>query len=115
MVDSLLCVTSIDVTIQEIPSPAITANIFSESALGLGSISLDIVGNYPPYTATWLSGFVGLNYSELTLGNYTVSIADSLGCTTDTTFAVLYNFIDNVIESIDFIVDWIQIRKWNIQ
>ena len=106
VVDSLLCVTSIDVTIQEIPSPAITANIFSESVLGLGSISLDIVGNYPPYTATWLSGFVGLNYSELTLGNYTVSIADSLGCTTDTTFAVLYNFIDNVIESIDFIVDW---------
>ncbi len=106
VVDSLLCVTSLDVTIQEIPLPTITANIGTESVLGLGSITLDVIGNYSPYTATWQSGFVGLNYEGLEQGNYSVSIADSMGCTTDTTFAVFYNFIDHEIESTEFIVDW---------
>ena len=106
VVDSLLCVTSLDVTIQEIPLPTITANVGTEGVLGLGSITLDVVGNYPPYTATWQSGFVGLTYEGLEQGNYSVSIADSMGCTTDTTFAVFYNFIDHEIESTEFIVDW---------
>jgi hypothetical protein len=106
VVDSNLCVTSIDVTIQEIPSPAIDATISAESVSGLGNIALNVTGNYAPYTATWQSGFVGLNYSELAQGNYAVSITDSLGCTTDTTFAVFYNFINDEIESTEFIVDW---------
>jgi hypothetical protein len=106
VVDSNLCVTSIDVTIQEIPSPAIDATISAESVSGLGNIALNVTGNYAPYTATWPSGFVGLNYSELAQGNYAVSITDSLGCTTDTTFAVFYNFINDEIESTEFIVDW---------
>jgi hypothetical protein len=106
VVDSLLCVTSIDVTIQEIPSPAITANVITESVLGLGSITLDVIGNYPPYTATWQSGFVGLNYTGLAQGNYNVSISDSLGCTVDTLFTVLFNFVEETNPSNEFIVDW---------
>ncbi len=106
VVDSLLCVTSMDVTIQEIQSPAITANIFSESASGLGSINLDVVGNYPPYTANWQSGFVGLNYAELAQGNYDVTISDSLGCTVDTMFTVLFDFVEEAIFTNEFVVDW---------
>ena len=106
VVDSNLCVTSIDVTIQEISSPAITASVVSESTLGLGNISLDVVGNYPPYTATWTSGFVGWNYTDLSQGNYNVSISDSLGCTVDTLFTVLFNFIEETNPSNEFIVDW---------
>lgn len=106
VVDSLLCVTSIDVTVQEIPLPTITANISSESVLGLGSISLDVVGNYPPYTATWTSGFVGWNYTDLAQGNYNVSISDLLGCTVDTLFTVLFNFVEVENSSNEFIVDW---------
>jgi hypothetical protein len=106
VVDSLLCVTSIDVTIQEIPSPTITANVVSESTLGLGNIMLDVVGNHPPYTATWLSGFVGLNNTGLPQGNYNVSITDSLGCTVDTLFTVLFNFVEVENSSNEFIVDW---------
>jgi hypothetical protein len=107
VVDSLLCVTSIDVTIQEIPSPAITANVVSESVLGLGSISLDVIGNNPPYTATWTSGFVGWNYTDLSQGNYNVSISDSLGCTVDTLFTVLFDFVEEENSSNEFMVDWI--------
>ena len=106
VVDSLLCVTSIDVTIQEIPSPTITANVVTESVLGLGSINLDVVGNYPPYTATWQSGFVGLNYNGLGQGNYNVSISDSLGCAVDTSFTVLFDFVEEENTSTEFIVDW---------
>ena len=106
MVDSLLCVTSIDVTIQEIPSPTITANVVTESVLGLGSINLDVVGNYPPYTATWQAGFVGLNYTGLAQGNYNVSISDSLGCAVDTSFTVLFDFVEEENTSTEFIVDW---------
>lgn len=106
VVDSNLCVTSIDVTVQEIPLPTITANISSESVLGLGSISLDVVGNYPPYTATWTSGFVGWNYTDLAQGNYNVSISDSLGCTVDTLFTVLFNFVEEASSLNEFIVDW---------
>jgi hypothetical protein len=106
IVDSFQCVSTIDFVIEEIVAPTIDATLSAESVFGLGSITLDVVGNYPPYTAVWQSGFVGLNYSELPQGNYAVSITDSLGCTTDTTFAVFYNFINDEIESTEFIVDW---------
>jgi hypothetical protein len=106
VVDSHLCVTSIDVTIQEIPSPAITANVITESVLGFGSITLDVIGNYPPYTATWQSGFVGLNYTGLAQGNYNVSISDSLGCIVDTMFTVLFDFVEEASSSNEFILDW---------
>ena len=65
-----------------------------------------MVGNHPPYTATWLSGFVGLNNTGLPQGNYNVSITDSLGCTVDTLFTVLFNFVEVENSSNEFIVDW---------
>jgi hypothetical protein len=106
VVDSFQCVTTIDVAIEEVSAPTIDATIASESVLGLGSINLDVVGNYPPYTATWQSGFVGLNYAELAQGNYNVSISDSLGCTLDTLFTVLFNFVEEEVSHTEFIIDW---------
>jgi hypothetical protein len=106
VVDSNLCVTTVDILIQEIPLPTITANVSSESVLGLGSIALDVVGNYPPHTATWQSGFVGLNYTGLAQGNYNLSISDSLGCTVDTMFTVLFDFVEEASSSNEFILDW---------
>jgi hypothetical protein len=106
VVDSFQCVTTIDVVIEEISAPTIDATIASESVLGLGSITLNVVGNYPPYTATWQSGFVGLNNSGLAQGNYNVSVSDSLGCAIDTAFTVLFDFVEEENSSLDFIVDW---------
>ena len=106
IIDANGCPSSYSFTIAEIPLPTITANVSSESVLGLGSISLDVVGNYPPYTATWQSGFVGLNYTGLAQGNYNVSISDSLGCTLDTIFTVLFNFVEEASSSNEFIIDW---------
>lgn len=106
VVDSTQCVTTIDFTIEEIQLPTITATVYSESALGLGSIVLDVVGNYPPYTATWQSGFVGFNYTEIAQGDFNVSISDSLGCSVDTSFSVSFVFVEEENSSNEFIVDW---------
>jgi hypothetical protein len=106
VIDSFQCATPVNVQIEEIPVPTITANISSESVLGLGSISLDVIGNYPPYAATWQSGFVGLNYTGLAQGNYYVSVSDSLGCIVDSMFTVLFDFVEEERSSNDFIVDW---------
>ena len=106
VVDSFQCVTTLSVTIEEITAPSITAYTSSESVLGLGGIALEIVGNYPPYTATWQAGFVGLNYTGLAQGNYNVSISDSLGCAVDTSFTVLFDFVEEENTSTDFIIDW---------
>jgi hypothetical protein len=75
---------------------------------------LSVNGDYGPYTATWQSSFVGLNYLELAQGNYFVSISDSLGCAVDTSFTVLFDFVEEVNSSVEFIVDWKEgILKYN--
>lgn len=106
VVDSFQCVTALDFTIEEIQSPTITANISSASTLGLGSIVLDVVGNYPPYTATWQSGFVGFNYTGIAQGDFNVSISDSLGCSVDTLFSVSFVFVEEENSDSEFIIDW---------
>ncbi len=106
VVDSFQCVTTVNILIEEIPSPIITANVVAESVLGGGSITLDVIGNYPPYTATWQMGLVGFNNTGLTQGNYNVSISDSLGCAVDTVFTVLYDFVEEASFTNEFVVDW---------
>ena len=100
------CASSYSFDIVEIPLPIITANLASESVLGLGSITLDVVGNYPPYAAIWQSGFVGLNYTGLAQGNYYVSVSDFLGCIVDSMFTVLFDFVEEEPSSNEFIIDW---------
>jgi hypothetical protein len=106
VVDTLLCVTTVFFEIQEFLLPTITANVLSQSTLGVGSIVLDVIGNYPPYTATWQSGFEGFSYSGLAQGTYFVSVSDSLGCVVDTSFTVLFEFVEEEVNDSDFIVDW---------
>ena len=106
VVDSLGCSTSVSIHIQELQSPTIQATVVSESVFGLGSITLEILGNSAPYIATWQSGFVGLNYTNLSQGNYPVSIAYGLGCTVDTSFTVLFDFVEEQNFPSEFNFDW---------
>ena len=106
VIDSSQCVTTVSFQIEEIPLPIVTGNISSESALGLGSIALDVVGNNSPYTATWQSGFVGLNYTGLSQGSYSVSVSDSLGCSVDTVFTLVFDFVEEENSTSEFLVDW---------
>lgn len=105
VVDTFQCVTTFDFAIEEVQPPTVAA-VISQNTLGMGSILLDVVGNYPPYTATWQSGFVGLNYTGLSSGTYNVSISDSMGCAIDTMFTVLIDFVEEEKSSAEFFVDW---------
>jgi hypothetical protein len=49
---------------------------------------------------------VGLNYEGLAQGNYSVTVTDSLGCTVDTMFTVLFDFVEEVMSQSEFIIDW---------
>ena len=47
-----------------------------------------------------------MKYTGLAQGNYNVSISDSLGCAVDTSFTVLFDFVEEENTSTEFIVDW---------
>ena len=47
-----------------------------------------------------------MNYTDLVQGNYHVSIAYGYGCTVDTSFTVLFDYVQEENTSSDFIVDW---------
>lgn len=106
VVDSFLCVTPVTIVISEIQPPNVQAIIDAESISGLGNISLVVSGENSPYVATWQSGFVGLNYENLTQGDYIVTITDSYGCSLDTSYTVMFDFILEESATSDFIMDW---------
>ncbi|MFK7775977.1 MAG: gliding motility-associated C-terminal domain-containing protein [Saprospiraceae bacterium] len=53
-----------------------------------GSISINIGGGTPGYTATWNTGATGTSISNLCAGNYSVTITDANGCTFIDTYSV---------------------------
>ena len=53
-----------------------------------GSISLNISGGTPGYTATWSNGSTGTSISDLCAGNYSVIIQDANGCTFTDSYSV---------------------------
>ncbi len=53
-----------------------------------GSISINIGGGTPGYTATWSNGSTGTSISGLCAGNYSVTIEDANGCIFTNTYTV---------------------------
>ncbi len=52
-----------------------------------GTIALSVTGD-APFTAQWSNGDTGLNVSNLTAGDYTVTVTDANGCTGTADFEV---------------------------
>jgi gliding motility-associated-like protein len=46
-----------------------------------GAIALNITGGTQPYSFSWSNGSTAQNATELTAGDYTVSVTDGVGCT----------------------------------
>ena len=61
-------------------TPSITATNYACASVK-GSINLSVGGGAAPYTFAWSNGATTEDLSDLNVGNYTVTITDSNGCT----------------------------------
>ncbi|MBI4648552.1 MAG: gliding motility-associated C-terminal domain-containing protein [Bacteroidia bacterium] len=81
--DANLCTKSNSVTITE-PIAYLSANIsktnVSCSGGSNGAANLTVTGGTAPYTFTWSNGPVAEDISNLQIGNYSVTVTDTKGC-----------------------------------
>ena len=62
-----------------------------------GSIVLTITGGVGPYSYEWADGSTQSSLTQLTIGNYAVTVTDANGCTADNNFALLYRFNFSIV------------------
>src|SRR5690606_24633816 len=67
-----------------------SANTTNVSCYGQnnGSVTVSVSGGLGPYTYTWSNGQSGTTISNLTKGNYTVTVTDANNCTKTQTFTI---------------------------
>jgi hypothetical protein len=87
------CESNWNATIEE-PTPiVITAITEMPSAFNDGSIVLSAEGGVQPYSFDWSNGFQLEENINLQEGEYAVTVTDNNGCTVDSSFSLIYNFI----------------------
>ncbi|MDX1407781.1 MAG: choice-of-anchor V domain-containing protein, partial [Saprospiraceae bacterium] len=69
-----------------------------------GTIMIDITGGTPGYFAAWSNGSVGTGISNLAAGDYTVTVTDDNGCTTEDTYTItepapVVPFLDDIVDA----------------
>lgn len=92
--DELNCNTIIDsIYIADLPSHSTSIITSPQTDLNLGTLNAFTFGGTPPYSYTISNQQVGLPIDTLIAGNYTLYIADALGCIDSISFEI----IDQVI------------------
>ena len=71
------------------PSGSLSSNASSTNAVSCfggsdGTINLSVTGGTTPYSFNWSNGSNNQNLTGLTAGNYSVTVTDANGCTTQT-------------------------------
>jgi gliding motility-associated-like protein len=79
--DSIGCVTSLSVIVNDLLGPELSL-LTTDATCGQtnGNIYMDISGFYPPYSVIWSNGSTDEDLFNISIGNYTVTVTDSIGC-----------------------------------
>lgn len=84
------CTTSDTIVISNPGDVSSTAQVTNElcAGEGNGAINLTVIGGVGPYTYSWSNGATTQDISNLTAGDYTVTIVDSRDCEGQFTYSV---------------------------
>ncbi len=97
--DSNGCITTCDITIGSSDNPTCTVQgVDTSCGASNGSAEVTAIGGVGPYTYQWSNGASGNTISNLTEGDYAVTVIDAIGCSTSC--AVTINTSSNPTASI---------------
>ena len=86
--DSSGCMTYDTLVVTEPAALNPSAVIFNDQGTGNGSIDITVNGGSAPFSFAWSTGATTEDISNLSAGNYSVTITDNNGCVSTTTFTV---------------------------
>jgi gliding motility-associated-like protein len=91
--DAASCTEVQVISVGALNSIVMTANITGVQCEydTIGAIKLITSGGTAPYISSWSNGDAGETITQLSAGNYGVTVTDANGCTADTVFALLSN------------------------
>ena len=82
--DAMGCVTIDSANVVQPPGVGITdtvTEVTCSAGMNNGAIAVGVQFGNPPYTYLWNDGITTESRSNLTIGNYTLTVTDAIGCT----------------------------------
>ncbi len=87
--DATGCTVSASTTVLGSSNPVITlATSNTTCGDSNGTATANVTGGSGSYTYSWSNGAVGSTVSNLVSGNYTLTVTDTAGCTSETAFSI---------------------------
>jgi hypothetical protein len=93
LTDANGCEVFWNATINEPIPLSLSANTEMPSDLNMGGIFLNIIGGVQPYSFDWSNGIQTAENINLQAGDYTVVVTDNNGCVVDSSFSLIFNFV----------------------
>ena len=90
------CLTIVEFQLIE-PTPIVISSIEEmPSAWNEGSIIVTVEGGAGSYSYDWSNGNLTAENLNLQAGDYSVTVTDANGCSVDTTFSLIFNYVNSL-------------------